>query len=84
MKCARDRDPYGPRRRLRTKSRARSAQPMRPQQRSLESGPGSRCHVVEGPGPQRSVRPVGADDDAGGRSLRAGKRELAWRGSLRK
>jgi hypothetical protein len=28
--------------------------------------------------------PVGTDDDARGRSLRADKREFAWRGSIRK
>ena len=45
---------------------------------------GSRRRVVEGAGPQRPTGPVGADDDARGRSLRADEREFAWRGSIRK
>jgi hypothetical protein len=45
---------------------------------------GSRRRVVEGAGPQRPAGPVGADDDARGRSLRADEREFAWRGSIRK
>jgi hypothetical protein len=34
--------------------------------------------------PQRPAEPVGADNDARGRSLRADEREFAWRGSIRK
>ena len=45
---------------------------------------GLRRPVVEGAGPQRPAGPVGADDDARGRSLRADEREFAWRGSIRK
>jgi hypothetical protein len=40
--------------------------------------------VVEGASPQGPAGPVGADDDARGRSLRADEREFAWRGSIRK
>ena len=35
---------------------------------------------VEGAGPQRPAGPIGADDDARGRRLRADDREFAWRG----
>ena len=45
---------------------------------------GLRRPVVEGAGPQRPAGPVGADDDARGRSLRADEREFPWRGSIRK
>ena len=45
---------------------------------------GLRRVVGEGAGPQRPAGPVGSDDDARGRSLRAHEREFAWRDSIRK
>jgi hypothetical protein len=50
----------------------------------MNSNVGLRRPVVEGAGPQRPAGPVGADDDARGRSLRVDEREFAWRGSFRK
>jgi hypothetical protein len=45
----------------------------------------SACYCfVDGAGTQRSGRRVGADEDARGHSVRAGQRESAWLGSVRK
>jgi len=48
-------------------------------QSSAHTAASSKEPVRKGP-----ARPLGADDDARGRSLRADEREFAWRGSIRK